>query len=132
MLDAIVQAGGSSKVLSHVVVEGYPKYVEQLHDLIASRRVRGRVLVVRLSCDPRVLLRRRAERGRHDDVGSVGERRHDWQQAELTRIAEFLRARYPSVFFECDTTVMRLDEVVNWIGSIVHHASLAPLEAVLS
>lgn len=107
----------------HVVVDGYPRYMEQLTDVLVQGPIKAdRVQFVHLRCDPVVALKRRLARGRADDEGDLAATRAAWQRQAVEQMADYVRSRSPLHLWEVDTTDRTVGEVCNEIGRLMHEA----------
>lgn len=109
-----------------VVVDGYPRYMGQLTDVLVQGPMHAeRVQFVWLRCDPIVALKRRLARGRADDDGDAGETRAAWQRQAVEQMTDYVRSRSPFHLWEVDTTDRTVGEVCEEIGRLMREA-LAP------
>lgn len=86
-----------------VVVDGYPRYFEQVVDLLVEceRSDYRRLAFVVLSCAPRVSVERLKARARPDDTdGPVMQRMRHWQEEGVRLVSYLDRRRYNMIRLE--------------------------------
>lgn len=103
-MDAVLFDNIRTDVAAPLLVDGYPRYMEQLADLAGLLRMQVPLLFVEVQIDEMTALNRQVLRARRGEGKAAFMNRYRYYHSETMRVLDYVRARSPEAVFSVDGT----------------------------